>query len=485
MSALPRLARNFTSMTTATLVARFANALLTVAAARQLGVENYGLYAIALTILFFAQVLTTFGTSRVIIRDVAQDKSLANRYLSSTALITLTLALVSLILLPLLSPIFGYGLELRTLTLVIGVGVAGHALARPAEAILRAFERMVLLSSLRFIVMTATTGIGLWLIFSGFGVLELIWLQVIAVWFEAFFLLLALHIRVNRLKWQPSKEMVLRIIQLGSPLFAMTIIALVQGRSDILLLGRVSGSESVGLYSPAVSVIRYVSIVQFSVIGAVFPYLSTRWQDSAQSFKASYLSTLRLLLIYGIGITVAIMFMADAIVELIFGAEYAASADVLRILAWAMVFNLIVAPISAAIVIERSRLVRFLPFAAIIATLNVSLNLLLIPVIDFMGSAWAALVTAVVAFLIYYWWIGRVRGLERPPLVRLLWRPALAGLGATLVFLLLGRVNIWIAALPAAAVYGLILLVLGSFRPREIDYVRQVVNRRIRFWKNS
>ena len=83
MSALPRLARNFTSMTTATLAARFANALLTVAAARQLGVENYGLYAIALTILFFAQVLTSFGTSRVIIRDVAQDKSLANRYFDS------------------------------------------------------------------------------------------------------------------------------------------------------------------------------------------------------------------------------------------------------------------------------------------------------------------------------------------------------------------------------------------------------------------
>lgn len=484
MSALPRLTRNFASLTSTSLAGRLANALLTIAAARRLGVEDYGLYATALTILFIAQVLTNFGTGRVVIRDVAHQKDLANQYLTSTTMITFTLALISFILLPLFSPFIGNGQEERALLVVIGLSVAGHAFARPAEAILKAFERMVLFSSIRLIVMIATTGAGLWLIFAGFGVMELVWLQVVSVWLEALLFLLAIHAQVNRLKWQPSRNMVRRIIQFGAPIFAMVAIGLVQERSDILLLARISGTESVGLYTPAKSVVRYLAIIRVSAIAAIFPYLSTRWMDSAQSFQESYQHTFRLLIIYGIGIAVAVMFMADNIIELVFGSQYESSAGVLRILVWAMVFDLLAAPIVAAIIIVRDRLVQFLPFAGIIAIVAVSLNLVLIPILDYLGSAWAGLATAAVALLIHYWWIGRVNGLERPHIGHIVWRPILAGMSSALVFVLIGQINIWLAALPAAVAYIGILLILGAFRPRETEYVKQMVGRRIGLWKS-
>ena len=95
MSALGHLTRNAAVLAVAEGTARLASAAFVVVAARRLGAEDYGLYATSLTFLLFARMLSRFGIqSVVVVRDVAERKDLASRYLSSASPLALPTSLV-------------------------------------------------------------------------------------------------------------------------------------------------------------------------------------------------------------------------------------------------------------------------------------------------------------------------------------------------------------------------------------------------------
>jgi O-antigen/teichoic acid export membrane protein len=477
VSALALLARNAAVLAVAEGTARLASAAFVVVAARRLGAEGYGLYATSLTFLLFARMLSRFGIqSVVVVRDVAERKDLTSRYLTSTILLALPPSLAIWLALPWMARALGYGDQLPWLLAVLGASLVGHAVARPAEEVLRAHERMLLFGSASLGLSLATAASGVALLLLGFRLGALMALQAGAAWVEAALLLGLAHRYATRLSWQPSRDVMRRLAREGLPLFLLVALDLTLTRIDVLVLARLAGPDAVGLYVPAVRILEYVVIFRTGVGGALFPFLAARWQGSPGDLSRAYQEARRLYVVYAVGCAVVLTAGADSIVGLLFGAAYLPGALVLKILVWAMVADLAAGPVAEVILVRRAPLGPLVPATGALALTNLLLNLWLVPRFSYAGAAVAALATAVIGLGLRTWWVQRLLHEAPPSLWAALWRPAVGALAMAGVFGLTRPTGFWVAIGPAVLCYAVTLVATGAVRVEEIARVSRALS---------
>jgi PST family polysaccharide transporter len=156
-------------------------------------------------------------------------------------------------------------------------------------------------------------------------------------------------------------------------------------RIDIVLLERLRGVEEAGIYAVAARLSEVWYMVPVALMGAVFPVLWQRRTDAA-AYERSLQGSLDLLCGLALLLAVLVQWLGAPLVELLFGARFAASVPVLQIHIWAGVFVFMRALLSRWLLAED--LLRFSLVTHLAgALLNVALNLLLIPRYGAIGAA--------------------------------------------------------------------------------------------------
>jgi len=181
--------------------------------------------------------------------------------------------------------------------------------------------------------------------------------------------------------------------------------------------------------------------------------------------------TYRILIVAAATICVGITAGAPALVALLYGSEFQASATLLTFLIWseiAIFFNAVVYIALVAI-----RLERYLILATVVgAAINVGLNVLLIPKWGAMGSVWATIVGYSVAWMVVLLPFPRTRPIIWRGLRVALPATALACFAALAVARL--PVNEWFRVLLALTVFGAGAAMLRLVQRSDIDYARRV-----------
>jgi O-antigen/teichoic acid export membrane protein len=155
--------------------------------------------------------------------------------------------------------------------------------------------------------------------------------------------------------------------------------------------------------------------------------------------------------------------LAPAIINLVFGGAYSTSGAALRLLIWAIPVS-VVRDIAIIGLMSAGREGRILRITAAAATLNVVLNLLLIPRYSMLGAAAATVITETLRMLAAFAY-ARSYGFAIPGLVRF-WKAALSGLGMA-ALLLAFRLDGLLTGVPlGAAAYALVLTLTGGLRVR-------------------
>jgi O-antigen/teichoic acid export membrane protein len=111
-------------------------------------------------------------------------------------------------------------------------------------------------------------------------------------------------------------------------------------RSAIYLLSTAQGAEQTGLFSAALRLVEAAKIGQIAVLSALFPAMAQAGQLSnsrarAQFQKVFTSSALGLFALTAL-IAVALGLLAQPIIELLYGADFAPASAVLRPLAWVL-----------------------------------------------------------------------------------------------------------------------------------------------------
>jgi len=220
------------------------------------------------------------------------------------------------------------------------------------------------------------------------------------------------HLFPVRYLWH--KETFVGLVKKGSRIGIGTIFGMISARSDVLLLGGMRTSTEVGFYGAAHRVESGIIQGASALAIALFPGLTKAIKEKKKTLGTQAFVLFPILI--AAGSVVLALFAAEWIIELLYGNEFGPSVAVLKVLLYTSALASAHEFLSKYLVASDQE--KVLPYAkGGAAILNVSVNLVLIPLWGALGAAVATLFSELFAvgfFLIVVLMMKRKRRLIDP-----------------------------------------------------------------------
>lgn len=380
-------------------------ALALLLTARELGATLYGQLAACLALASVLSVGFNLGLDIWLLREGARSQYRISELIGSSLSIKLGLGLIwvlalSLIGLILQNPSFPPALLTLTAIMVWFDSILMTALSA-FKASLRNEYTLIIESSSDFIWFIGT----LILIYLGtrlpeaYVTLRLVIL--LATCIIAYYLihrLLGLHI---------SREIIQISLKACPPYALSEFLALALMRLDVIIVAFALGNYSVGLYSPAVSIVNALFFIPLSVYMVMVPSLSHLFEsDLLQAWKSSKRFTLLLSVVGGLS-SILLFVCADWVVALL-GESFAGSGMILRILSVIVLLKSLSFAM-AGILVAGGRQSQRVIIQAIAVVLGTLMNLAVVFRYGINGVAVVFVITELILFLGYMGLVRRFR----------------------------------------------------------------------------
>jgi O-antigen/teichoic acid export membrane protein len=176
-------------------------------------------------------------------------------------------------------------------------------------------------------------------------------------------------------------------------------------------------------------------------------------------------------------IAVGTTLLADKIIILVYGQEYANSSIALAILIWSIIPTFMHF-VLGLFVVSTNNEVRGMINTGSCAALNVILNLFLIPKYGLVGSAIATIVTEVFLVIMNYGVLVKV--FREFNIVKIVYKPLIASLGMGVIFFI-RDLNLLLVIFIGAIAYLTILLLIRGFDKKDKERVLNIVRRRLQY----
>jgi O-antigen/teichoic acid export membrane protein len=395
-----RVGLNTAWLAAARLGSQLASAILAILVARQLGQAGLGAYAFFSAVILTGNVLTTYGTDTLLIRELAGSRDPRSPLLAAALWVQIGL-----------SAIFAAGVWLlgarlpnQSAETILALKLFSLALFPLAfysvfSAALRAWERMELYT----LANLATAGAQI----AAAGIALVWWNNLIA-------LALALlagqtlgAITAGVLCQRALEGLALRrgtiqqtiqILRRGWQLALLGSFGFLSQRIAPILLGLLAGATLTGEFSAAARLVEAAKLGHSAYFGALLPFLANQAGNRPASpaagaqphsqdkhgFPIAILLGISALLALALGI------LAKPLIELLFGKGFASSAGLLPLLAWLLVPYTVTSALSVDLVVkhQEGRVLAGLVCGTLIA---IPAYLLLTPRLGLSGAGLAAL----------------------------------------------------------------------------------------------
>ncbi len=226
--------------------------------------------------------------------------------------------------------------------------------------------------------------------------------------------------RLTAIRYRFDLPLWWRLLREAVPISIGNAMSTLYYRVDVIMLGQLSTMAAVATYSVAYKFVDIVNMIPWAASTAALPVLVRHWPDRREDFSRVALQICRLLAATGGLIASGFFVLADDVVPLLYGSEYADSALAAKVLVGSQCLAFAVAA-ALLILIATGSHRRFPLIATMGLILNVGINLVVIPRFSYMGAAWATVVTDTVMGVAMWWEVRRARVFPLRSLVSL-WR---------------------------------------------------------------
>lgn len=424
---------------------------------RYLGPTQYGEYSLTFPFLTVFALLSGTGMDPLIIRQLSrQPRRLWSETLSYavgtravSTLLSMGLALITAWLLPIVS-------EQRSLFLIGSSSLLFSFSFNGLRIIyshgFRAEQRVGLLALLETSNRIITAGLIALIVWQRY---PLLWAYVLLVYSDIPMFLLQLLLASKRYSIRVRFNLThfCEHMRGSLPLLGHNALMLLTGQIDICILMLISGPVSAGIYALASRITDPLISIAFAYVNGLYPLLCTSFDEGRESFDQVCYKAIRLLALAIIPLAVCVSTQANILVNLLGGQRFAAATIAVQLLMWTMVFtffNQLGERVCTAANLERK-----VPMVTIwSATVNLVLNVLLVPHWQILGASLTALVSEAVGLSLFarqlrehirLWSIARMVCLvllsNLPSLALLLWQhqiPLLLSLPLALLLTIAG-----------------------------------------------
>jgi O-antigen/teichoic acid export membrane protein len=458
MNHAKRIAKNSVFQAVAYGVQSLTAFFIPVYLARMASAELLGQYATIVTLAGLFSTLARFGLPSLLIREIArrqENSEQVDRLVNAAIGLTAILSTAAFGLLLVVAVLLNYQSVLFRACVLAGIALGIEAIAYMIEASFRGREKM----EWSAVIIGAIEGTFLVLALVTVPLRAAIdWLMVAYLVSRVISLVVGIWIyraRFGKLHPTIDKELWTSLFKASLPFAITNGLSSVYVRVDVVFLSYLATSAIVGLYEAANNLTVRLNVLARTVSIALYPFLSAEYAKNKHSLQRYTGRTIRLLVIPSTMIAAVLWAFGDRIVILVYGDRFVAAVQAVKWLALIMPFKFIDTSLEVALSASNRESKRAI--AVVVAALaNLLFDFILIPKYGLMGAVYETLLTEVVLFAMYVWYL-RAEAREM-----FAWRGFVGPiLGATAILaasLLLDAVNIWLLGGISILLYGLIIV---------------------------
>jgi O-antigen/teichoic acid export membrane protein len=400
-----KIISNIATLFSGSVVAQGMTALTLLLTARQLQVDSYGQYAACITLTGMLSILFSLGLDIWLLREGGKAPHnvgiLAGSVLGIKGLLGLVWMFILFLVAPLLNQQSFPTSLLRWSVVLLWSDTLFATCLTAYKSSLHNKTPSILEAS------ADTAWFALTLVLMGYGLVQpeaylqvRVLVSLIALTISFVILLRRFQIRVHLL--------VVREALAGFFHFATSdFLGMLAMRIDVVIISITLGKTATGLYSPAVGLVNMGFLVPMAIYWVMVPVLSNLYKHQVNQAQKIAMRTIALSLAVGFGLAVVYFVGAPLIIKLL-GPSYSGSVAVLRILSWVLLFKC-GSFAMATILVAKNQQAKRVIIQVIAVTSNIVLNLLVVYKYGINGVAWVYVLTEIILFLGYSWYVWRTK----------------------------------------------------------------------------
>lgn len=393
----------------ATMIITLIGFILSIFLARYLGPSDLGVYRIALTFNMIALLICGIGIPPAMIKYLAEykdDKTKIDQYTSSGILTSILLGIFFTLFFYFTSGIFADIFKMPLLSDLIKIIAFSFPFALLNNVLLAFFNglRKMKLYSIGIIIQNIFLIIvTLILVFNGWGTIGAVsGILVSTVILSIFLIVLSRkHFDFNFRLYRKTNKVLMRY---GAQILSTNAINEINNQMDIILVGVLLISSSVGYYSIAIGLSNFFWIIPLSIQKITYPATSEYWgKNNHGAINMMMDKTMKYSTIILVFLGLLVGFFATNIITILYTSNYLYAVLPLQILLVGTVIRGSIAqPIGGSLMSIGKADLTF-KITALMMSINVALDFLLIPYFGIIGAAIATSISlAAGAFIILF-----------------------------------------------------------------------------------
>jgi O-antigen/teichoic acid export membrane protein len=316
------------------LLGQFIGFLRSVTLARILAPEDFGLFAMALTVVTAADALTTIGLDRTIIANQFQTRDELEAHLDTVWSAELIRRIIVALVVSLSAFPMAQFYRQSDLKIIIPILACANLVQGFQNIGLVLLQKEINFRRVFWFDLTTNVG-GVVLTIALAAVLRNVWALVLGMLLAATIgtaLSYVFHSYRPRVKFE--RVALAKAAHFGKFAIVFAVASYVANTADNIMVGRLLGTAALGNYSLAFNIASApIIVVIFSVSAVLLPaYAEINSQDPAM-LEPAFTKSFNLTVLIMLTIAVPLFFSADEVVQVLFGARWTSAGSVLRILA--------------------------------------------------------------------------------------------------------------------------------------------------------
>jgi O-antigen/teichoic acid export membrane protein len=468
-----RIFNNTIALTIASAGQLIGNIILFFYLSRLLQAEGLGIYSTVIAV-FHTVILGCAVVNPYIPRELSKDLSQTNRYFIHGGLVSAAIALLLTIGLNLLVPFLGYLPQTQTGLFIISLAIFPEAMNVVIFTMFISHQKAKFISISSIIVILGRILVSLFALYLGFGVTSLIVIYAAFSYLALVINFIFLLRYIFTPHWEfhlPFFKNMLRELKYFA---GTTGLNMLFSQSEVIILSLIQGETQVGFYSAALKLVTVWAMVPTSYATAIFPVLSSTFQESRAKDVDLQNRSLKYLLALAFPLAVGICLTASLVIPLFYGPGFEGSIRTLQILAWYL-------PIAFCnMILYRMLYVRgeqHIVFRVqfISEIIQVISALVLIFFYDWNGAAFALILGNFSYSVMSIFYIKRDK--SSLPLFQISWRFILASvIMGGFIFLCKPLINLVFLIIGSVIIYFFLVWVLHAFSADDVSLFKRVIS---------
>lgn len=307
--------------------------------ARLLTPDDYGLQAMAFAIVSLAVLFKDLGLSTAVI----QEEKITHQQVSNLFWLNTMLGAFAMCIVAILGPVMAWFYNEPRMTgiaLLLSIAYLFGGLAVQPQALMQRQMKFGHLAMINLIANILATIVGILLAYAGYNYWALIWMQVLT----NFFLMLGFLLQTRWLPAMPRRGSgALKMIKAGGNIAGLNAFATLAKNIDSILLGKLCGTFSLGLYSRGLQLHHLIeNQLRNSISSVALPGLSAL-QSTRGAFNNYFLRYIEVIAYTSMPLACCLFFFSSDIVRYYLGTDWLDVAPYLEVLAINAFFSSVIA----------------------------------------------------------------------------------------------------------------------------------------------